>query len=439
VNLLSTNNLSKSVIEQIRLPLRGGGMGLRPTVEVAYCAHLAAGMGALHHMRKENSFLLPEDGDLKYSEQSAASDSPNRFDMLKNRFTLLRTVLASRRRLIEAGVNKVPKAAGLVPATDEALMSEIKKPIKEHLQRKLTIALDHCRFVRLYRSLSVKERARLHSLRHRNSSSYLLPAPIKSSSDRKWSRSNFKFAICHRLGLPVNSLQSSCVCNAPLKDDPAHFHVCRRLRHRGVDLRHRTIANAIASLSREAGFSVEMEPTGARPRRTSYMNSPSFAVDISNNAEACEEEPRKRGDILLTDHQHTIVIDVSVVHPASSSNAEASIRRPGSAADKRAQAKRDKYSSWVRETFGSNAKFLPVVLESFGASAATGVQDLVKIIAEKAEASGRFPYKLFCSHAAYVISTALHQGNAAVYNHALLQLRSSMNSRILFSNMASRG
>ncbi len=83
------------------------------------------------------------------------------------------------------------------------------------------------------------------------------------------------------------------------------------------------------------------------------------------------------------------------------------------------------------QNFGTNAKFLPVVLESFGASAATGVQDLVNIIAEKAESSGRLSYKQFCLHAAYAISTALHQSNAAVYNHALHQLRSILNHRML--------
>lgn len=52
--------------------------------------------------------------------------------------------------------------------------------------------------------------------------------------------------------------------------------------------------------------------------------------------------------------------------------------------------------------------------------------DLVKIIAEKAESLGRLSYKQFCSHVAHVISTALHQGNVAVYNLALFQLRSIM-------------
>ena len=161
------------------------------------------------------------------------------------------------------------------------------------------------------------------------------------------------------------------------------------------------------------------------------MNAPLLTTHDNNSVHHPEDEPRKRADILLTDHQHTIVIDVSIVHPASSSNAQASIHCPGFAADKRAQDKRDKYASWVRETFGTNAKFLPVVLESFGASAATGVQDLVNIIGEKAESSGRLSYKQCRLHAAYAISTALHQGNAAVYNHALHQLRSIVNHRML--------
>jgi len=146
---------------------------------------------------------------------------------------------------------------------------------------------------------------------------------------------------------------------------------------------------------------------------------------VYHSDECLEDEREKRGDILIFDHQQMIVVEVSVVHPSSPSNALASSRRPGLAAERRVQQKRGKYSSWVRETFGSNAKFLPVVLESYGATAATGVPDLIKILAEKAESTGRFAYKQFCSHASYVISTALHQGNAAVYNHGLLQLRSS--------------
>jgi hypothetical protein len=134
-------------------------------------------------------------------------------------------------------------------------------------------------------------------------------------------------------------------------------------------------------------------------------------------------ESQKRGDVLLIDDERTVVIDVSVTHPASRSHALASSRSGGSAANSIAQRKINKYDRWVRDTFGSDATFLPIVFESFGAYSSHGMNGFIDLLAGKAASLGYCSFREFHSHALFVFSTALQRGNALVSKLALRHLR----------------
>ena len=72
---------------------------------------------------------------------------------------------------------------------------------------------------------------------------------------------------------------------------------------------------------------------------------------------------------------------------------------------------------------------MPFVLESFGAFAAEGVQGCIKLLAEKTDANGYLSYNDFRSHAHFVLSTVLQQGNAtaskiALHRYHLINFRS---------------
>jgi hypothetical protein len=224
-----------------------------------------------------------------------------------------------------------------------------------------------------------------------------------------------QLSVRHRLGLPPdNCLQPACPCGALFKDDPSHLHACPLFRHRPVNARHNILLHTAAALSRSAGFAVRNEPMADL-----------FARETSPDARchASAVEPRKRGDVLLIDDERTVVIDVSVGHPASRSHALAASRRGGSLANSIAQRKTNKYSRWVRDRFGENATFLPIVFDSFGAYSAHGMNTFVDILAEKAASLGFCSFREFRSHALFVFSTALQRGNAIVSKLALRHFR----------------
>jgi len=280
-------------------------------------------------------------------------------------------------------------------------------PVEPRLQHKITIALDHQRYKKLEAKLQTAGRARLNSLRVPHAASWLRQPNAKMPRTKPMAARNFELAFRHMLGLaPDDSLPPACVCGSLFKDDPSHFQACTVLRYKPVFDRHSIIVNAIAGLARPLGFTVKKEAPNRR-----NVPPPEDAVD--------EPEKGLRADLVLQDDKRTIVMDVSVVHPASKSEALTSSRIPGSAAKRRAQFKITKYGSWVRDEFGNDAGFLPVVFDSFGGCTANGVHQLAKLLAEKAARLGLYAYEEYRLYVIFVLSTALQTGNAIVSKGAL--------------------
>ena len=92
-------------------------------------------------------------------------------------------------------------------------------------------------------------------------------------------------------------------------------------------------------------------------------------------------------------------------------------------ANTRARQKIQKYGQWTRDAFGEDAIFWPIVFESFGAFSDEGVKSCIDLLAEKAASLGTCLFEQFRSHARFVMSTALQQGNAAVSTLALRHYR----------------
>ena len=112
---------------------------------------------------------------------------------------------------------------------------------------------------------------------------------------RSWTLNSSTLLGRHRLGLPPqHNLPATCRCGAVLRDDPAHFHSSSRLMPRAITARHDGIVQLVAAIFRRAGALVNIEVK-------------------------CDGETRVRPDIEIILPDHSILVDVAVVHPSAPS------------------------------------------------------------------------------------------------------------------------
>ena len=126
----------------------------------------------------------------------------------------------------------------------------------------------------------------------RNAGSWLTAIP---SSPATLMDTEFQYAARHRLGLPPqHNLPAACLCGTVLRDDPAHFHSCSRLMPRAITARHDGIVQLVAVIFRRAGALVNIEVK-------------------------CDGETCVRPDIEIILPNHSILVDMAMVHPSASS------------------------------------------------------------------------------------------------------------------------
>jgi hypothetical protein len=205
--------LPKHAVDQIRLPVRGNGMGLRATAEIADAAFYAASLPILRELAKRcaamtsvtlrSALSTPADTSFAMEEEIALDVAEKKHnqseDPKRNEITFLVSVFRARERLVQAGANCMPNASNLVPRSDEELLAHVSiAPIKTCIQRRLTIALDHCRYMRLMKMLPEQGKARMSSARSPNANWWLLPNPTKSEQwIKRWSRSSVEIGRAH--------------------------------------------------------------------------------------------------------------------------------------------------------------------------------------------------------------------------------------------------
>ena len=177
------------------------------------------------------------------------------------------------------------------------------------------------------------DKQRMTSCSAKNAGAWLTAIP--SSPAATLMDTEFRYAARHRLGLPPqHNLPAACPCGAALRDDPAHFHSCSRLMPRAITARHDGIVQLVAAIFRRAGALVNIEVK-------------------------CDGETRVRPDIEIILPDHSILVDVAVVHPSAPSRRSLT---PLAATRDIENIKAAKYSSVASE----RARFMAFIVESYG-------------------------------------------------------------------------
>lgn len=227
-----------------------------------------------------------------------------------------------------------------------------------NLQRLLTRAIENEDSRQLRAEASPEGVARLHSASGSYSSAWITAFPLEQSV--RLSNHAYQLAARRRLGLPpCSDMPSRCACGASFILAPYHADSCVRLRRTVVDHRHNMVVNEVAAWARRAGGTALTEPAGL-----------SF-------------EDGRRPDILIRLGAQSFMIDVTVRHPTAPSHVAAA-QTPLEVARRAEREKRALYDQLARD---NHCRFVPFVIESFGAFGAAAV-DFVKLIAGHAEEAG---------------------------------------------------
>ena len=118
----------------------------------------------------------------------------------------------------------------------------------------------------------------------------------------------------------------------------------------------------------------------------------------------------KRGDVLLVMHESTLVVDVSVIHPATETYVQEAAITDGAAATVRGSHKEAKYSCGQA---GGGHAFEPIIVETYGRLGELVFSHL-KRRGRIAADSGQVDNHLFMAVTLKMISVGLCRGNAKI-------------------------
>jgi hypothetical protein len=377
---------SVATLNQIHMPLMDCGAGLRPA--------------------------CPNDADYFSSLTQALPD------ILPNDFERARTAARHDDELILSSFRGRPRQTcidhlrtafnRIAPHTTQGDDAPVPPTFGAVLERfrdeqKYPANLQHMIVQRLNRAsiaardrLPAADRARLISGGGANGGARWLTAD-PTDHDRAYIQSDsFRIAMRHRLGLsPPHAYGSRCACGRSWSSiRPDHHHTCRTTAA-ALTARHNHVLQVLASIAREAGMDVTVEP---RPEHGAGRRSD-------------DDTDRIRPDLKLRGYYGVTLIDVSIVHPSAASYMVRAATTPLAAATIRERQKRAKYDQLARD---SGAQFVPFVFESFG-SFGRGVRQTLAIIAREAAhfQSEEFT-AAFHARALNRLCAALQIGNAMV-------------------------
>ena len=267
----------------------------------------------------------------------------------------------------------------------------------EHLQRLLSSELHSARQRALLGTLPLAHRVAVQSAGGTHGSAWLnaIPTdPLTTMSDEE-----YRVALHIRMRHPPATLMSHCVCDGRIdvSDAQNHYLGCPQLMHSTGTYRHNMVTQALASVFRRAGASVQVEaPTGVGFRRF---------------------------DILAIFAHRTLALDVSVPHPTCRTYLAARrLTEEGAVAARAEAAKATAYAAEARDV---GAAFHPFVIESyghFGRSASALLRSLTELRAEITPPSSLSESTLL-SLAVTACSIAVQRGNAACYREGNVRAR----------------
>ena len=203
------------------------------------------------------------------------------------------------------------------------------------------------------------------------------------------------------MGVPVRMVGRPCTCGAEAPARWDHYMVCRHTAGTRT-IRHDIKVQAWCHLIRKAGCATSMEPT--------------YSHLLPGNRRGAAGQCR--GDILAVLPSKLAVLDCVVTHPTAASYVDATHKKPGVAA---ARAEQDKRRDFEKFGDGADFDFVPLASESFG-RLGLGASRFLSALGDIAEGRAFGVSKeRFVRHARQELSCALVRGNALVYSRFMMQ------------------
>jgi hypothetical protein len=388
---------SDSVLRQIHLPVRMGGLGIRPYARnVSFTSFYAARAAAQSNIVK---YDLPEH-----------DPTPNELEFAR--------VYGELKKVGVSPTHEDKVYGQLVPSrgTVAELRAFHGQKLIPHLQHRLQVQVDETNLKKLkerWKALSppvkLANLARLRACVQPGARCSLVRPPINAQCGL--TNDEFCGMVRVRVGLSFvqfKHMPDQCACGAKLSEKPAnHLLTCKIAASKGWIQAHNTIVRALGAAATECGYQVTIEPVfngrGVRP------------------------------DAMLVDPRGvTTLVDVSCVQTEAASNSRRGASHDQAAIERREKQKTEKFVDLAREL---NCEFCPFVVERTGGFG-KAARHLMLVMAGHGqqfsthESGGEHPplARIWAT-----LTKALHQGNAVLMSQALMTCRTCRIRRDFFA------
>jgi len=432
----------------ISLPLKRGGMGLRPAERISASAYFASAASILPDFLR----AFPAQSNRSYSDTelhqqleacrslmkeqgvtSAPSPSPTDvIDPSSDEATLTPASPSKSRKRgrKSAAADAAPSASQAASASkdDSALMCSVDQLWSvaasltrteksdsqaflqsDKLQRRATEIIEEKALTQLKSDSTLRRRTLLTANSTLHSSTYLTVLPTQPLY--RMGNASLKMAVRHRLGvLPYDSMESQqCMCrfHTAFTSDPDHFHSCEKFKRTLLTQRHNNIVQVLQDLAVTAGFTAIREPN-------SHVRPEAIAAQAN-----LSKEYNHHADLLLLRHGMKLYIDVTVTRPTNETmlrSAPQSVSTKQLYSTRRAaHGKHAKYDEIARV---NEYRMVPFAVETYGGIGAEATTLLHTMAAHSTEYS---PAE-FLTHAHARLSVALQSSNADIAQLGIEQL-----------------
>jgi len=435
----------------ISLPLRRGGMGLRPAERICASAYFASAASILpdflaafpvqkdrcytetelHQQLEACRAMMSEQGIAAATssaipargQESSADESPNAADSptkprRRGRKPAAaaaaaaaapsdKTVSVSEKSpLLQCSVDQLWSAAASFTRTGSDSSAFLQS---EKLQRSATEVIEERVLNELRNESSLRRRTLLTANSTLHSSTYLTVLPTQPLY--RMADASLRMAVRHRLGLlPYESMEKQhCMCrfHTSFKSDPDHFHSCEKFKRTLLTQRHNNLVQVLQDLAVSVGFTAIREPN-------SHVRPEAIAQQAN-----LSKEYNHHADLLLLRHGLKLYIDVTVTRPTMESllkTAPLSVStQPLFSTRRAAGRKHDKYDEIARV---NEYRMVPFAVETYGGIGSEATTLLYTMAAHSKEYS---PAQ-FLTHAYARLSVALQSSNADIAQLGMEQL-----------------
>ena len=374
-------------LEQLTLPMRHGGFGLRKTEPLEASAARLSGVGVA---------------------QRVLADAPAVFRPLDGPHAANYQILWSKLRHL---VPEVVEDCGGDATSD--LGSQAARDELPLLQHRVARALaDRAGKELLERQELRTEEGRRTAARLRSCSGAAASAWLMANPTSRFTTMGdhaFSMAGRSRLGLPAYAPVETppCRCSGDNVSKGDHPLACTQ-NAKMTTMRHDDVIDGLRHVTSCASVCSSKEP----PYR-----------QLTWEQQQAGKAKGHRADILsiLPGGKH-VMVDVTVIHPLGSQQVGRACKTTAAAA---VAAEKRKESQWEEFADRPQYEFVPFALESYGALGPQAVE-YVKELGSVASASGRVPKSVFVMNAYKILSCALQKGNARMYAMSLTAVARSV-------------